>query len=68
MRDRPWILILMGAAGLLAGMVLPFLMVLRILTSTFALNFLAFASSVGGLFLGMVGLMDYVRSSRRGPD
>lgn len=67
MRDRPWILILLGAAGLLAGVVLPFLMVLRILASTFALNFLAFASSVGGLFLGMLGLADYVRS-RRGSD
>lgn len=68
MRDRSWIFILLGALGLVAGVVLPFLMVLRILTSTFALNFLAFASSVGGFFLGMLGLAEYVRIGRRGPD
>lgn len=50
MRDRPLIFILLGSLGLVVGVVLPFLMVLRILASTFALNFLAFASSVGGLF------------------
>ncbi|MCS7216630.1 MAG: hypothetical protein N2507_02625 [Candidatus Bipolaricaulota bacterium] len=69
MRDRPWILITLGVLGLITGVVLPFLMVLRILASTFALNFLAFAASLGGLFLGMLGLAEYVRpGGRRGPD
>lgn len=68
MRDRPLIFVLLGSLGLVVGVVLPFLMVLRILASTFALNFLAFASSVGGLFLGMLGLAEYVRPGRRGPD
>ena len=65
MRERPWLLILIGASGLFAGAALPFLMVLRILTPTLGLNFLAFACQVGGLFLGLIGLTHYVRPSGR---
>lgn len=68
MRDHPWLLMLLGTFGLLAGAILPFLIVLGILTSTFALNFLAFGASVAGLFLGLLGLAEYVRPGRRGMD
>jgi|GEM_PF-6617207 len=66
MRERPWLLILVGATGLFAGAALPFLMVLRILTPTLGLNFLAFICQVGGLFLGFLGLANYVRPGGRG--
>ncbi len=61
MRERPWLMILVGLVGLSAGAVLPFLMVLGVLTSTLGLNFLAFALQVSGLFLGLLGLANYVR-------
>lgn len=48
---------LLGFGGVLVvlGAVLPFLMVLQILPSTFFLNFLAYISSVTGLWFGMMG-------------
>ena len=65
MRERPWLLILIGASGLFVGAALPFLMVLRILTPTLGLNFLSFIFQVGGLFLGLIGLTQYVRPGGR---
>lgn len=47
------------------GMVVPFLMVLRIVESTFFLNFLSFSASVAGLFLGIIGIVYYVRLNRK---
>ncbi len=64
MREKTWILIVLGIIGLSTGVVLPFLMVLRLLTSTFGLNFLAFICQVGGLFLGLIGLANYARRGR----
>lgn len=65
MKERSWLLILVGMIGLVVGAVLPFLMVLRIITSTLGLNFLAFACQVGGLFLGLIGLANHVRPGGR---
>ena len=45
----------------LGGVVLPFLMVLDIIESTFFLVFLSFTSSTIGLFLGMIGAAEFVR-------
>jgi hypothetical protein len=61
----PLRLILIGFVLVTAGMVLPFLMVLRALESTFFLNFLAFAASVAGLFLGIIGGSMYVKLSQK---
>ena len=41
---------------MLFGCIAPFLMTLHIIESTFLLNFLAFGSSVLGLFLGVAGI------------
>ena len=43
------------------GVVLPFLMVLRTVESTFFLVFLSFVSSTTGLFLGLIGAAEFVR-------
>lgn len=40
---------------LLFGCVMPFLMVLEIVQSTFFMNFLSFGMSTAGLFLGIIG-------------
>jgi hypothetical protein len=38
------------------GIALPMLMIMHIIESTFFLNFLAFGLSIGGLFVGLIGL------------
>jgi len=58
------IMIAVGFVLVVAGAVLPFLMVQQILKSTLFLNFLAFAISVSGLFLGLIGGAMYVSTSR----
>jgi len=57
--------IVIGFILVLTGLVFPLLMVLHIIQSTFLLNFLSFAASVGGLFLGIVGVTNLVREHRR---
>jgi hypothetical protein len=54
-----------GFLLVLAGMVLPLLITLHILTSTFFLNFLAYAMSVSGLILGFIGSAYYVAAHRK---
>ena len=65
LRDlSPWHLIGVGAALEVVGVVLPWLMILHILPSTWGWNGLAFLSGVTGLFLGYVGVTMYVRLHR----
>ena len=61
---NPRTLLIIGFFLILAGVVLPFLMVLHILESTFFLNFFSFAAQVTGLFLGFIGSVMYVRVNR----
>jgi membrane associated rhomboid family serine protease len=46
------------------GIVLPFLIVIKLLESTFFLNFFSWGASVAGLALGMVGFALYSRNRR----
>lgn len=48
-------LLIIGLLLVLFGAVMPFLIVLGIVPSTFTLNFLSFAASVAGVFLGILG-------------
>lgn len=50
---------------LLAGAILPFMMVARWLPSTLLLSFLSYISSIGGLFLGILALGALYRGSER---
>jgi hypothetical protein len=50
------ILILLGLFLVVMGVVLPFLMVIKILESTFFLNFFSYAAQVSGVILGILGL------------
>jgi hypothetical protein len=61
----PWGLILIGFLFVVLGMVLPFLMVIRVLPSTFFLNFLSYGISLTGLFLGIIGASTYMQNRRK---
>jgi len=62
--SRPVEMILIGLVLVLAGAVLPFLMVLQVLQSTFLLNFFAYGASIVGLFLGLLGSATLVQRGR----
>lgn len=61
----PWTLIGTGFVLVMLGWILPFLMVLHVIPSTFFLNFFSYIASVLGLFLGIWGAALYVIRSRR---
>ena len=62
---QPKYLIFIGFLLVLFGFVAPFLMVLGVVESTFALSFVSHAASVGGLFMGMMGAALYIRVRRK---
>ncbi len=61
----PWTLIGVGFVLVTLGWVLPLLMVLHVLPSTFFLNFFSYITSVLGLFLGIWGAALYAQTRRR---
>lgn len=61
MLAHPWKLLVAGFVLLLLGVLLPFLMVLRVIPSTFFLNFFAYTASFLGMILGMIGAVLYGR-------
>ncbi|HEX2697580.1 MAG TPA: hypothetical protein VHM28_07720 [Anaerolineales bacterium] len=62
---RPWSLILIGFILSVTGVVLPFLMVIHVLPSTYFLNFFAYGCGIAGLFMGIVGASRYVGEHRK---
>jgi hypothetical protein len=60
-RWHPRYLLVAALFLLVLGFILPFLMILKVIPSTFFLNFLAFTSSVIGLFIGFIGIAVYRR-------
>ncbi len=61
-------LIIIAFFLLLAGAIVPFLMVIQVLGSSFLLNFAVYIASVGGLFLGIIGIATYVGETRKQDD
>ncbi len=61
----PWSLILIGFLLSVLGVVLPFLMLIQIIPSTFFLNFFSFTAMMIGLILGITGSALYVRHHRK---
>jgi hypothetical protein len=53
---------------LLVGAVLPFLMTIRVVESTFFLNFISYVASVAGLFIGILGIAMYVGKTKNKND
>lgn len=57
-------MILLGGALVVVGFLLPLLMVLRMIPTTFLLSFVAYAASFGGLILGIIGMALWARIKR----
>jgi general stress protein CsbA len=49
---------------MLVSIILPLLMVLQVLRSTFFLNFLAYGLSVAGMIIGFIGMVSMVKIKR----
>jgi hypothetical protein len=62
--NRPLRLLALGLAILLASWLLLFLTTLRIVPPNLFLSLFAYAASLSGLFLGLVGLAGYLRTRR----
>jgi len=62
--EHPKRLIVIGFFLVLFGFAAPFLIVLGVLESTFTLNFISYAASVGGLLMGMIGAAMHTRRNR----
>jgi hypothetical protein len=59
--------VLLGVAGLLLviGFVIPLLMVMQILESTYFLNFFSYTASFLGLILGFIGVTSLIVKNKR---
>lgn len=62
--ENPLRLIFIASALLIAGVTLPFLMVIGLLESTLFLNLLAAACSVAGITVGFLGIALYRRARK----
>lgn len=57
-------MMIIGTLLMLAGVIFPFLMVTKVLESTFFLNFFSYIASVLGMLIGIIGFALYGRSQR----
>jgi hypothetical protein len=64
-RWNPIYILIIGGVLVLAGMILPLLMVMQIIRSTYALNFISYIASFIGLMAGIIGSALYVSNRRR---
>ena len=59
--NSPRFLLSVGVMLMLLGIILPFLMVIHVLESTFFLNFFSWGASVAGLSFGTIGFAMFSR-------
>lgn len=64
-RWNPLYILIGGGILVLVGVILPFLMVLKIIPSTYALNFISYIASFVGLMAGIIGSALYVSNRRK---
>lgn len=57
--------IISGAILVVIGAVLPFVMLLGVIKSTLLLNFVAAASSIVGVIVGFIGIIDHYQKNNR---
>ena len=61
----PRFLLILGVFLMLLGIILPFLMLIKVLELTFFLNFFSYGASVAGLALGTVGFALWSRTGKK---
>ena len=59
--NNPRLLLSLGLILMLLGVTLPLLMVMRMLESTFFLNFVSWGASISGFFLGFIGVATWTK-------
>jgi hypothetical protein len=64
MINSPRLLLSLGLILMLLGILLPFLMVIKVLESTFFLNFFSWGASVAGLSFGTIGFAMWSRNKK----
>lgn len=62
--NSPRLLLSLGLVLLLLGIILPFLMVIQVLASTFFWNFFSWGASVAGLAFGTIGFAMYSKNRK----
>lgn len=62
--NSPRLLLSLGILLMLLGIILPFLMVIKVLESTFFLNFFSWGASVAGLSFGTIGFALWSRGMK----
>lgn len=66
-RLSPRTFILIGFVLVFLGFLLPLLIVIKVLESTYFINFFSYTASVVGLFLGIIGAAQFAVEIRRRP-
>ncbi len=62
----PRLMIILGVLMMTGGgVIIPLLMVIYVLESSFFLVFLSYTISTGGLYLGIIGIAQYVQTQRK---
>jgi hypothetical protein len=62
--NSPHLLLGLGIFLMLLGVILPFLIVIQVLESTFFLNFFSWGASIAGLALGTIGFAVWSRNKK----
>jgi Trk-type K+ transport system membrane component len=62
---RPEQFILIGFFLVLLGFVLPLLMVVHVIQTTYVLSFVSSGAATAGLFMGIIGASRYIRLNRK---
>ena len=65
LRLSPKTMIVVGVLMMVAGVILPLLMIIHIIESNFPLVFLTYTMQVSGLYLGIIGVAQYVGKYRK---
>jgi len=64
MMASPRFILTLGLTLLFVGWIIPLLIIMHVIPSTFFLNFLSWGASVAGLFLGFIGGATWVRMNK----
>jgi len=68
LRWQPWKILVLAGGMMIVSIIIPLLMVLQLLQSTFFLNFLSYTLSVAGLMIGMIGIVTMVKLRNKDDD